>query len=239
MKLQKSIVKHRDRVLAAIEHGLSNGLVESTNTKVRLITRMAYGFASPEPLIALALLSLGGTARPSRAGNDPRISQESPVFYPFVRVDSAPVAAVGSAGGVLLTTAAEVTGLSSALRDGLSRWRKPAAVHDPGKVLTDLSVTLALGGDCLADAAIIRSEPGIYGRVASEATVSRTITALAGDADRVLAAVAAARARAWELAGEHAPNHAVTADDPLVVDLDATLVTTHSEKAGSASTFSC
>jgi hypothetical protein len=160
-------------------------------------------------------------------------------FYPSVRVDSAPVAAVGSAGGVLLTTAAEVTGLSSALRDGLSRWRKPTAVHDPGKVLTDLSVTLALGGDCLADAAIIRSEPGIYGRVASEATVSRTITALAGDADRVLAAVAAARkvarARAWELAGEHAPNHAVTADDPLVVDLDATLVTAHRTGIGTGS----
>jgi len=67
VKLQKSIVKHRDRVLAAIEHGLSNGLVESTNTKVRLITRMAYGFASPEPLIALALLSLGGH-RPTLPG---------------------------------------------------------------------------------------------------------------------------------------------------------------------------
>ncbi len=60
VKPQNSITKHRGRILAAIEHGLSNGLVESTNTKVRLITRMAYGFASPEPLIALALLSLGG-----------------------------------------------------------------------------------------------------------------------------------------------------------------------------------
>ena len=67
VKLQKSIVKHRARILAAIEHRLSNGLVESTNTKVRLITRMAYGFASPEPLIALALLSLGGH-RPSLPG---------------------------------------------------------------------------------------------------------------------------------------------------------------------------
>ena len=67
VKLQKSIVKHRARILAAIEHSLSNGLVESTNTKVRLITRMAYGFASPEPLIALALLSLGGH-RPSLPG---------------------------------------------------------------------------------------------------------------------------------------------------------------------------
>ncbi|MEO7059644.1 MAG: IS1380 family transposase [Lapillicoccus sp.] len=162
-------------------------------------------------------------------------------FYPFVRVDSAPVAAVGSAGGVLLTTAAEVTGLSVALREGLLRWRKPTAVQDPGKVLTDLALTLALGGDCLADAAVIRSEPGIYGRVASEATVSRTITTLAADADRVLAAVAGARkvarARAWERAGVNAPNHAVTAEDPLVVDLDATLVTSHSDKEQAAPNF--
>jgi len=153
----------------------------------------------------------------------------------------APVAAVGSAGGVLLATALEVTGLSVALRGASSRWRKPTAVHHPGNVVADLAVGPALGGDCLADAAVLRSEPGIYGRVASEATVSRTVSVLAGDADRVLAAVAAARraarARAWELAGEHAPNHAVTADDPLVVDLDATLVTLHSDKEQAAPNF--
>ena len=67
VRLQQRIVKHRDRILAAIEHNLSNGLVESTNTKIRLITRMAYGFASPQPLIALALLSLGGH-RPTLPG---------------------------------------------------------------------------------------------------------------------------------------------------------------------------
>lgn len=60
VKLQKSIVKHRASILAAIEHGLSNGRVESMNTKIRLITRMAFGFKSPNALIALAMLSLGG-----------------------------------------------------------------------------------------------------------------------------------------------------------------------------------
>ena len=44
----------------AIEHQLSNGLIESTNTKIRLITRMAYGFHSADALITLALLNLGG-----------------------------------------------------------------------------------------------------------------------------------------------------------------------------------
>ena len=67
VKLQKSIVKHRPRILAAIEHNLSNGLIESTNTKIRLITRIAFGFQSAQPLIALALLSLGGH-RPTLPG---------------------------------------------------------------------------------------------------------------------------------------------------------------------------
>ena len=60
VKLQRSIVKHRERILAAIEHGLSNGRIESVNTKIRLITRVAYGFRSPDALIALAMLTLGG-----------------------------------------------------------------------------------------------------------------------------------------------------------------------------------
>jgi transposase len=67
VKLQKSIVKHRSRILAAIEHRLSNGLIESTNTKIRLITRMAFGFKSPQALIALAMLNLGGH-RPTLPG---------------------------------------------------------------------------------------------------------------------------------------------------------------------------
>ncbi|TFB69774.1 ISL3 family transposase [Cryobacterium glaciale] len=60
VKLQKSIVKHRTAILASIEHGLSNGRVESMNTKIRLMTRIAFGFTSPDALIALAMLSLGG-----------------------------------------------------------------------------------------------------------------------------------------------------------------------------------
>ena len=67
VKLQKSIVKHRDAILAAVEHGLSNGRIESVNTKIRLITRIAFGFRSPEALIALAMLSLGGH-RPTLPG---------------------------------------------------------------------------------------------------------------------------------------------------------------------------
>jgi transposase len=67
--LQRRIVKHRAAIDAALEHGLSQGLIESTNTKIRLLTRLAFGFHSPEALIALAMLALGGhrPALPGRA----------------------------------------------------------------------------------------------------------------------------------------------------------------------------
>lgn len=59
VELQKRIVFHRAAIDAALDSGLSNALVESTNTKIRLLTRIAYGFHRPEPLIALAMLALG------------------------------------------------------------------------------------------------------------------------------------------------------------------------------------
>jgi len=67
VKLQKTIVRHRQAILAAIEHKLSNGLVESTNTKIRLLSRIAFGFHSAHALIALAMLTLSGH-RPTLPG---------------------------------------------------------------------------------------------------------------------------------------------------------------------------
>jgi len=59
VRLSERIERHRDAIHATFDSGLSNGLVESTNTKIRLLTRVAYGFHGPKPLIALAMLSLG------------------------------------------------------------------------------------------------------------------------------------------------------------------------------------
>ncbi|HQT95925.1 MAG TPA: ISL3 family transposase, partial [Thermoanaerobaculaceae bacterium] len=58
--LARRIAEHRPRIESALALKLSNGLVESMNTKIRLITRQAFGFHSAEPLIGLALLALGG-----------------------------------------------------------------------------------------------------------------------------------------------------------------------------------
>ena len=161
--------------------------------------------------------------------------------YPQPRHDAGASRVVGQAGGMLLTKTAVVTGLSQGLSRVLARWRKPFATHDPGKIVSDLAISLALGGDCLADAALLRSEPAVFGPVASDPTISRLISLLAGDAPAVLKAIddarAQARAQAWRLAGEHAPDHAVSVQRPLIIDVDATLVTAHSDKQNAKPTF--
>jgi len=64
VKLAKTISDQRPGIEAAIRHGLSNARIEQVNTQLRLITRRAYGFRTPQALIALAMLSLGGLCPP-------------------------------------------------------------------------------------------------------------------------------------------------------------------------------
>jgi hypothetical protein len=143
---------------------------------------------------------------------------------------------VSSAGGVLLRQTLRCSGLQKSMSAALAPWRAPRAVHDPAKVLCDLVTAVALGGDCAADIAVVRAQPDLFGTVASDATVSRLVTALAGDVEAVLAAIrtarAAARQQVWRrqrpLAG---------AGSQVIVDLDATLVTAHSDKQGATPTF--
>jgi hypothetical protein len=70
---------------------------------------------------------------------------------------------------VLLTDTVAAAGLDTALSAALAPWRKPLAIHDPGKVVADLALTLALGGDCLADIALLRTK---HGKICSWCTVA-------------------------------------------------------------------
>ena len=136
---------------------------------------------------------------------------------------------VSQGGALLLTQTLRATGLDRALTAALERWRASRAVHDPGKIIADLVVTLALGGDCLADLAVLRAQPELAGPVASDPVVSRLVSALAADTPRALKAIrqarAAARERAWSLAGDRAPGGD---GSPIPVDIDATIVLAHS-----------
>ena len=89
---------------------------------------------------------------------------------------------VSQAGVVLLWETLRVTGLGRGLSAGLGRWRAPRAVHDPGKIVADLAAALALGGDCLADIAMLRAQPALFGPVASDPVVSRLVDAGGGRA---------------------------------------------------------
>jgi len=112
---------------------------------------------------------------------------------------------VSQAGAILLWETMRVTGLSRSLPESLARWRAPRAVHDPGKIVADLAAALALGGDCLADIAMLREQPALAGPVASDPVVSRLVSTLAQDGPRALKAIRAARERAWRWPGTPRP----------------------------------
>jgi Transposase DDE domain group 1 len=167
--------------------------------------------------------------------------RKSTGLYPSLSVDVSGEAVVSHAGATLLVATATTVGLDVELSQALAPWRKPMALHDPGKIVLDLAIALAVGGDCLADIGVLRCEPAVFGLVASDPTVSRLIDTLAADAEKALKAIDNARARiratAWGLAGADAPDHRADARHPLAVDLDATLITAHSEKELAAPTF--
>lgn len=140
--------------------------------------------------------------------------------YPRVRVEGRGRTVVSQAGGVLLVETVRKTGLDQTISAALTPWRRPRAVHDPGKVLLDVALAVALGRDCLGDVGTLRAEPAVFGPVASDPTVSRLVDTLAAAGPRALAAIRTARAQVrehvWKAAGPAAPD----ADGSVVVDID-------------------
>lgn len=102
-------------------------------------------------------------------------------------------------------------------------------------MVLDLAVAIALGGDCLADAALLRAQPELFGAVASDPTISRLLEILGGDPAAAIAAIrharASARATVWQLCCP------VPVAGEVVVDLDATLIGAHSDKEGATPNF--
>jgi hypothetical protein len=134
------------------------------------------------------------------------------------------------AGTALLSGLADKLGLTGALTKAL-RVHSREVRHEPGRVVRDLAVMLADGGDALTDLGALRDQEVLFGEVASDATAYRCVerlgeAALAG----IREARAAARARAWDNAKAAIPQR-------LILDIDATLVTAHSEKEGAAGTY--
>src|SRR5256714_10744521 len=107
--------------------------------------------------------------------------------------------------------------------------RRRRSAHDPGQVVRDLIVSIADGGDCLADLAVLREQPDLFGEVASLPTAWRVIATITPERLGVLReAHRQAREQAW--AKRAAPER-------ITLDIDATLVTAHSEKERAAGNF--
>jgi hypothetical protein len=157
--------------------------------------------------------------------------------YPRVRIESGGHGVVSQAGGVLLVETARKSGLDTAISAALAPWRRPRAVHDPGKILLDVALAVALGGDCLADVGMLRAEPAVFGPVASDPTVSRLVGNLAAAGPKALDAIRTARADAREYVWKLARNEAPDRDGHVIVDLDGVLVLAHSEKQDAAATW--
>lgn len=162
---------------------------------------------------------------------------------PKVHVSADGSGVVGHAGARLLADLADATALTAAYSAVLRPLRPRGTGHDPGRIATDLAVMLADGGEAIADLAVLRDQGEVFGPVASTPTAWRL---LADTDERTLTALRSARARAREVAwlqaaeqGEGIP--AVRAAGRmlpgLVLDLDATLVTCHSEKDQAAPTY--
>jgi len=157
-----------------------------------------------------------------------------------LRVTADGTGVVSHVGAALLRMLADRAGLTGALSTGLAR-RGRWPVHDRGRVLVDLAVMIADGGEAICDIDVLRHQGEVFGPVASDTTVWRSLDEIgAAQLNRIAAARAKTRARMWRLFGGPPPARAAgrdVGDGVVVLDVDATIVLAHSDKDGAAATY--
>jgi hypothetical protein len=153
---------------------------------------------------------------------------------PTARLETVEVTADGEglvshAGVALLVELADGVGLTAALSRALVGTRERRSAHDPGRVLRDVAVMLADGGDCVTDLDAYRGQERLFGARASETTTHRVLKSIDERLlDRIRAARAVARARAWDAGAR---------PESITLNIDATLLTAHSEKELAAGNY--
>ena len=148
---------------------------------------------------------------------------------PRLKVTTGGKGVVSRAGARLVADIADAVGLTDALSVAMAPTKHRRRGHDRGEVLVDLAVMIADGGEAISDLAVLRDQPALFGAVASNPTAWRTLEAIDADTlERITTARAQARAAAW----------AAGADPGFyVIDIDATLIDSHSDKQGAAPTY--
>ncbi len=136
---------------------------------------------------------------------------------------------VSHAGASLLVELADRLGLTAALSEAMAPTRERRSAHDPGIVLRDLAVVIADGGDHVSDLGVLRGQEALFGPVASETTAHRVLKSIGADLLEALrTARAVALAKAWDAGAR---------PEELILDVDASLLTAHSEKQGAAGNY--
>src|SRR5699024_12552937 len=113
--------------------------------------------------------------------------------------------------------------------------------HRPGAMIASLMAMLAAGGEHVSDLDMLRTSPKVFGTIPSNATISRFFDHVAGNREvfaHGLATMASQmRRRVWDTLGGLGPGRAYTPRGPLIIDMDHTLVTAHSQKAQSMGNY--
>lgn len=166
--------------------------------------------------------------------------QSTPIF-PHVPTQLTGQALVSQAGLGVLTSFLNVLDFRRLCEDRFSQFVPATATHRPGKMIADLAIMLAAGGEQVTDIDQLSSSPGLFGPVASEATISRMMARIKDQPAVVDYAFATMhrtlRSRVWAAAGARNPAARATIKDPLIIDIDATLVHVHSDKEDAAGTY--
>ena len=150
-------------------------------------------------------------------------------------------ALVPRAGLSVLTNFLNAVDFRRLCENRFSQFVPATATHRPGKILGNLALSLAAGGQQATDIDQLRAAPELFGPVASDATISRFMRRIKEQPEAFAYGFAtmtrSLRSKVWAAAGPRNPARLATPANPLVIDIDASLVHVHSDKENSAGTY--
>lgn len=162
-------------------------------------------------------------------------------LYPYVPTMTTNQALVSHAGLTTLSDLLNALGFRKLCNNRLSQFVPALAVHRPGKMIADLSLMLAAGGEQVSDTDQLRTAQGLFGPVASDPTFSRFFSRISkhpGAFDYAFATMhRQVRAKLWAAAGKRNPAIRASRTNPLTIDIDASLVNVHSDKEGAKGNY--
>ncbi|CBT76502.1 IS1380-like element ISAar11 family transposase [Glutamicibacter arilaitensis] len=161
--------------------------------------------------------------------------------FPALPTQLTSQALVSHAGLSVLSNFLNALDFQRVCEDRFSQFAPATAAHRPGRILGALALSLAAGGEQATDIDQLRAAPDLFGPVASDATVSRFMHRIKEQPEAFSYGFATMtrtlRSKAWTAAGPRNPARQATANNPLIIDIDASLVHVHSDKEHSAGTY--